>query len=144
MKAEQILFDPEELDITQIRELPAKQLAQATAIPAKYLGSTTDGGEVFAFVENPINSPTYETRFDKERLTRQMKALFLLMKDGSWWTLGELHTQVTGTETGIAASVRAFRKSEYGSHTVNRRRRGEQKRGHWEYQLILNEGKPCA
>lgn len=129
-------FDPKELDIKPMRELPAKQLAQATAIPARLLGKTVEGNSVYTFGENPINTPTYEARFDYERLKGQMKAIYFLMKDASWWTLDELHLQVAGTETGISASLRSFRKKQYGAHTVNRRRRGDPKRGLWEYQLI--------
>ena len=121
MIEEQLIFDEDELDISAERKLPENKFMEA-----------------FVKHSNPINSPPLEAKFDAERLNGQMKDAFDIMKDGRWITIGELKALMgRGAETGIAAAVRSFRKTKYGSHTVNRRRVGDPKQGLWEYQLIV-------
>jgi hypothetical protein len=91
------------------------------------------------------NGPGFIAEFDEERLKGQAKAVFNLMKDGSWLTLGEIKAAINGgSETGISATLRSFRKKPYGSHTLNKKRRGDPKRGLFEYQLIIKEIKRAS
>lgn len=122
MPEEQLIFDEDELDVSNMVVPLSEQFAKA-----------------FSQHTNPINSPPLEPKYDAVRLNGQMKDIFNIMKYGAWRTLGELKDQLgRGTETGISAAVRSFRKDKYGSHTVNRRRRGDPKSGLWEYQLLVN------
>jgi hypothetical protein len=74
---------------------------------------------------------------DEKRLSGQMLAVYNLMRDGRWRTLAEIHAVVNGSEAGISARLRDCRKSKWGGHTVNRRRRGDAKRGCFEYQILV-------
>jgi hypothetical protein len=86
---------------------------------------------------------TYEPELDQERLSTEFWAVKRLMSDSAWRTLKEIRFAIgMGSEAGISARLRDFRKERFGSHTVNRRRRGEGKRGVFEYQLILNQQQP--
>lgn len=89
--------------------------------------------------EMRFDGKTYEPKKDKKRLTGQAKRVFDLMRDGRWRTLSEIQNATGGSdsEAGISARLRDFRKAPWGSHTVNRRRRGEDTKGLFEYQLIL-------
>jgi hypothetical protein len=49
-------------------------------------------------------------------------------------TLGAIGS---GSEAGVSARLRDFRKSDFGGHVVNRRRRGECSLGVFEYQLEI-------
>lgn len=79
--------------------------------------------------------------WDAERLGGQWKRVFDVMSDGRYRTLEEIQTEILRTTgihdsiTGISARTRDFRKSKWGGHWVNSRRRGDEKRGVWEYSL---------
>lgn len=80
---------------------------------------------------------TYEPRFDEVRLTGQLKAVYDLMRDGRWRTLGEIRDAIgKGTESAVSARLRDLRKDEFGAHDVQRRHRGERQAGHFEYRLV--------
>ncbi|TRZ72904.1 MAG: hypothetical protein D4R97_05475 [Bacteroidetes bacterium] len=80
----------------------------------------------------------YQPEIDDKRLTGQLLRIFDCMKDGKWRTLSEI-SEITGDhEASISAQLRHLRKKQFGSHTVNKRRRGERECGLFEYQLILN------
>lgn len=76
---------------------------------------------------------TYEPGLDLERLGRQLRAVLDLMSDGVWRTLPELAQQVVGAETALSARLRDLRRLGY---RVERRRRGDAKRGLFEYSLV--------
>lgn len=83
--------------------------------------------------------PVVDRELDDERLTGLQKAVFDLMHDGQWRTHSEMKASIgRGSENGIAAVLRGLRHKSRGSHTVNKRRRGNEKNGLWEYQLIAN------
>jgi hypothetical protein len=67
-----------------------------------------------------------------------------LMRDGKWRTLREITEAIGGgSEAGVSARLRDFRKRSFGGHVVNRRRRGAGSAGVFEYQVIINaSGKP--
>lgn len=79
----------------------------------------------------------YEEKYDQKRLTRQSERVYNVMKDGHWRTLGEIKSAIGGgSETGISATLRSFRQSQFGGHTLNKRRRADPHLGLWEYSLI--------
>ena len=80
---------------------------------------------------------TYEAEHDRERLFAQLNRVREVMKDGEWRTLFEIEASTGDPTQSISARLRDFRKERFGNHTVNRRRRGPEKRGLFEYQLIL-------
>lgn len=87
-----------------------------------------------------LSGSTYEPEHDGERLAGQMARVFHLMADGSWRTLAEIKQAVGGSEAGISARLRDFRKNGFGAHTVDRRRRKNLASGFWEYRLQVNGG----
>jgi len=85
-----------------------------------------------------FDSPGFSHDLDGKRLTGLAEAVYNLMSDGRFYTFGEIKTLINrGSENGIAATIRRFRKLP--NHTVELRRRGEPKNGLWEYRLNINE-----
>ncbi len=77
---------------------------------------------------------TFDRRLDGKRLCGQQKAVYELMKDGRWRTLGRIAEQVGKSEAGISARLRDLRKPQFGSYQVDRRRVSN---GLWEYRLVI-------
>jgi hypothetical protein len=84
-----------------------------------------------------FDGSTYEPAHDKRRLARQQLRVFGALKDGGWWTLAEIHAITGDPEASISARLRDLRKTRFGHHVVDRRRRGEAARGIWEYRLMV-------
>ena len=85
-----------------------------------------------------FDGPVYVPSLDRERLTGQLRRIFDCMKDGRWRTLNEIE-QVTGDgQASISAQLRHLRKARFGSHEVEKRRRGAPGSGWWEYRLEEN------
>ena len=80
---------------------------------------------------------TYEPALDRTRLTAQVKIVWALMLDRRWRSLHEIHQQCGAPEASISARLRDLRKTRFGGHMVNRRRRTIEA-GTWEYQLVPN------
>lgn len=78
---------------------------------------------------------TYAREFDFERLNAQQARVFHAMKDGRWRTLSEIAAITDDPEASISARLRDLRRPEFGGLKVNRRRRGEETRGLFEYSL---------
>jgi hypothetical protein len=78
----------------------------------------------------------YDPEFDDERLTGQCLRVFNAMRDARWRTLHEISLLTGDPEASISAQLRHFRKPRFGSHTVNKRSRGDRESGLFEYQLI--------
>lgn len=95
--------------------------------------SSTDGLPLF---DADHDGDTYERRFDKERLNRQQRLIYEVMRDGRWRTLREIGDITGEPEASISARLRDFRKEKFGRFNVDRRRRGEEARGIFEYRLI--------
>ena len=85
-----------------------------------------------------FSGKTFDEEFDLERLSAQMQRVAMVMRDEKWRTLAEIQAITGDPESSISARLRDFRKDKWGAHTVNRRRRGDPKRGLYEYQLVLN------
>lgn len=86
---------------------------------------------------------TYDPALDGARLKGQWQRVFDVLKGGKAMTLAEIQraiektTGVHDSQTGISARIRDFRKKKFGGHWVHSSRRGDQKRGVWEYRLEI-------
>ena len=78
----------------------------------------------------------YSPESDDQRLVSQMHRITELMKDGEWRTLQEISNETRDPPASVSAQLRHLRKRRFGSHTVNKRIRGERSKGLWEYQVI--------
>ncbi len=82
-----------------------------------------------------FNGPEYDTKHDRERLTRQHERIRDLMVDGKWRTLAEIATATDDPAASISAQLRHLRKPRFGGWTVEKRARAERKAGLFEYRL---------
>lgn len=80
---------------------------------------------------------TFIPTIDGKRLGKQMQAVYDLMLDGQWWTLPELAAAIGGLTTALSARIRDIKKIKGGPNEYEKRRRGEGKRGLWEYRLVV-------
>lgn len=78
---------------------------------------------------------TYRREHDRLRLNAQLARVHALISDGLWRTLQEISDATGDMPQSISARLRDFRKTKWGGHKVERRRRGEAQRGIWEYRL---------
>ena len=86
-----------------------------------------------------FSGSNYVPGLDGKRLTGQIKRIYDLMRDGRWRTLSEIEFITGDPQASISAQLRNLRKPEFGSHKVEKRRRGEPTHGLWEYRLIEGE-----
>ena len=99
--------------------------------------TTTITGPLFAGI-------TYEPEFDESRLKGQSHRVWSVMRSGRWLTFGEIQAAIHAqfkehdSEAGISARLRDFRKRRFASHKVLRRRRGDPKKGLFEYRVEAN------
>ncbi|KKK93420.1 hypothetical protein LCGC14_2693060 [marine sediment metagenome] len=82
---------------------------------------------------------TANKSLDDTRLKGLLHRVYRLMTEHRWMTLSEIQKEVGGSEAGVSARLRDLRKEKFGSHIVNRRRRGEGTRGLFEYQLGISK-----
>lgn len=80
-----------------------------------------------------FDGETYDPALDRERLKRSLDRVWYAMRDGQWKSLADIRQRVGGSESGISARLRDFRKPRFGSHTVNRKRLNC---GLWMYQIV--------
>ena len=81
---------------------------------------------------------TVEPLCDEVRLKKQYKRVFSLMVDGEWRTLSEVALVTGDPLQSISARLRDFRKARFGGHQLDRRRRGDDVSGLFEYRLVVN------
>lgn len=91
-----------------------------------------------------FDGPDYEPAIDYTRLTGQILRIWEAMKDQHWRTLGEISRLTRDPESSISAQLRHLRKPKFGSHQVNRRRRGDRSQGLFEYQVIPHQPRQPA
>jgi len=90
-----------------------------------------------------FDGATFDPRLDGLRLTRELGAVVLVMRDGNWRTLEEIQEVIIvgGGQfypvQSISARLRDCRKERFGRHTVDRRRRGSPYKGLFEYRLLI-------
>ncbi|MHA1968839.1 MAG: hypothetical protein ACW964_13675 [Candidatus Hodarchaeales archaeon] len=85
-----------------------------------------------------FDGPEYSPKLDQIRLTGQIKRIYDLMIDSRWRTLGEIAQETYDPEASISAQLRHLRKARFGAHIVEKRRRGDEKQGLYEYKLTVN------
>lgn len=90
------------------------------------------------FQTNPFAGKTYEAKHDEKRLTSQLERVREALLTGGRYTLEELKAKCGGSEAGVSARIRDLRKTQFGGYDVQSGRRGDPKRGLWEY-WIKNE-----
>lgn len=81
--------------------------------------------------EGPVNAA------DCARLEGQLRKIYQLMIDGCWRTLSEIEAETGEPQASISAQLRHLRKARFGSHLVDKRRRGSA----WEYRLEARDEK---
>jgi len=91
------------------------------------------------FTNARFNGSDYEPEFDDARLRGQIARVYGLMKDGLWRTLGEIETGTRDPQASISAQLRHLRKKRFGSHTVDKRPRGDRIDGLFEYRLTIRK-----
>lgn len=74
---------------------------------------------------------TIVPRLDNGRLSTQLGKVLSLMSDGTWRTLREISDNVGAPEASVSARLRDIRGFGW---TVDRRRRGDPKKGLHEYK----------
>lgn len=82
-----------------------------------------------------FDGPEYVQALDQSRLAKQHERIRDLMRDGVWRSLGEIAECTGYPEASISAQLRHLRKPRFGSWRVEKRRRGEQPRGLYEYRV---------
>ena len=97
-----------------------------------------------AQAELDFSGTTYDAGLDLERLGAQARKVWVLMADREWRTLQEIGDELgIRSEASISARLRDFRKASFGSHQVDRRRRGATKAelalGLFEYRVLPND-----
>ncbi len=135
-------------DLSGVVAKPDVNAGRETDVDPSGLGFASDGTPspdsplAQDFSHSHFDGQTYEPKFDSSRLRGEMSRVYEMMRFGDWRTLSEIREgirerfQKFDSEAGISARLRDFRKRKWGSHTVNRRRRGDPKRGIFEYQLL--------
>jgi biotin operon repressor len=63
---------------------------------------------------------TYERTFDYNRLNKQQKDVYNIMKDGHWHPLHELARDTMHPEASVSARIRDLRKSQFGGFDIER------------------------
>ena len=91
-------------------------------------------------VPRPVHGRTFEPQHDQVRLNAQQARVFAVLQDGEWRTLREISDLTGDPEASVSARLRDFRKESCGGHVIERRRRGDPKRGLHEYRLKRKEG----
>lgn len=82
-----------------------------------------------------FDGAAYSPGDDDKRLTEQLGRVRSLMADGAWRTLAEISTATGDPQASVSAQLRHLRKDRFGRHAVEKRRRGDTKRGLFEYRV---------
>ncbi len=96
-------------------------------------------GDEYKLPGSRFDGDDYVPPRDDPRLRTQIQRIFDLMRDSRWRTLSEIEVDTGDPASSISAQLRHLRKEKFGSHTVNKRHRGEAARGWYEYQVIVRE-----
>jgi hypothetical protein len=118
--------------------------AAAQVSPARVALETGDARALSPAARAKANAPrdgeTFVEPLDKARLNAQARKVWHFMASGGWHTLAAIAAGTDGTpEASVSARIRDFRKPEFGSHTVERRR--AEHGGLYEYRLLANVAK---
>lgn len=87
-----------------------------------------------------FDGDTFNQNKDGPRLSTMLGKVYQLMKDARWRTLSEIQKVVGGSEAGISARLRDFRKEKfrraYPTKEVQRRRKAGYG-GQHEYRVLI-------
>lgn len=86
-------------------------------------------------LEGHRDGETYKAEFDYDRLNRQQKAVYDVMKDGNWRTLRAISLLTHCPEASVSARLRDLRKPRFGGLTIERKRH-EIMPGVWMYRIV--------
>lgn len=81
-----------------------------------------------------FDGETYDPGLDEARIATLLDRVRHHAPTG-WHTLGELVAKCGGSEASVSARLRDLRKDRFGGLRVERRRRGDAKRGVFEYRV---------
>jgi hypothetical protein len=87
-----------------------------------------------------FSGPAYDPDKDRVRLAGQIQRVYAALAAGGWWTLNELAQATGDPPASISAQIRHLRKSRFGSHRIDKRRRGSESAGLWEYRMEVRHG----
>lgn len=77
---------------------------------------------------------------DHVRLGEQLAKILAFMAPGQWVTLAEIHAATGAPEASASAQLRHARRPRFGAHIVEKRRRGGETSGLYEYRVQAREG----
>jgi hypothetical protein len=97
--------------------------------------TSTDPAQLALLPEAPFDGPDSHSERGHRRLRGQQLRVYQTLLVGEWLTLSEIRDRTRDPEASISAQIRHLRKPRFGSHQVDKRRRGEN--GLWEYRLVL-------
>lgn len=80
-----------------------------------------------------FDGPEYAPELDRPRLSDQHVRIRELMLDGQWRTIQEIAQRTGDPQASVSAQLRHLRKERFGAFVVDRRKRGDRKRGLFEY-----------
>lgn len=83
-----------------------------------------------------FNGPEYDPKTDDPRLRLQHERIKKLMMEHKWLTLGEIENATEAPQASISTQIRHLRKVRFGGYVMERRPRGDRKRGLFEYRLM--------
>lgn len=78
--------------------------------------------DLIDYIDGHRDGATYSPTFDYDRLNRQARDVFDVMRDGMWRSLRDIASLTDHPEASISARLRDFRKPKFGGLTVQRRR----------------------
>ena len=87
-------------------------------------------------LDGPRDGDTFNPYRDEERLNKQMRRVFSVMRDQRWHSLKAISVTTGDPEASVSARLRDFRKPKFGGLVLNRRHIAE---GLFEYQLLPEE-----
>ena len=79
----------------------------------------------------------YDPRRDERRLRSQNGRIFRCMRDGVFRTLEEIAELTGDPPASISAQLRHLRKKRFGGYKVEKRPRGDRRKGLYEYRLLV-------
>jgi hypothetical protein len=83
-----------------------------------------------------FDGPAYDPENDKDRLSHQLGRVYSCMKDSTWRTLDEIHALTGDPVASVSAQLRHLRKPRFGSYRVEKRNRGHEVHGLFEYRVL--------
>lgn len=87
-------------------------------------------------IEGHREGGTFDRARDTDRLNRQARAVFIVMRDGKWRTLKTIALLTNEPEASVSARLRDLRKPRFGGYVVDRSYVAD---GIWRYRLEVRQ-----